>query len=170
MAVIHPYRYVARIEYIDLDELYSQGIRCILFDRDNTVVPRDSKVAPPEVMAWFDRAHYLGMRVCMVSNNIHSAAVEASAARLKSDVIHHAMKPAPFSIKAALRKEGVEAQQAVMIGDQVMTDVIAGNLAGVRTILVRPQCRTDLWYTYILRLIEAPILCGKDFEGEAEEL
>lgn len=170
MAVIHPYRYVARIDYIDLDELYSQGIRCILFDRDNTVVPRDSKVAPPEIMAWFDRARDLGMYICMVSNNIHSAAVEASATKLKSDVIHHAMKPFPCSIKAALRRGGVEAQQSVMIGDQVMTDVIAGNLAGVRTILVRPQCRTDLWYTHIFRLFEALILRGKEFEGEAEEL
>lgn len=56
-------------------------------------------------------------------------------------------------------------EHTVMVGDQVFTDVVAGNLAGVRTILVRPQCRRDLWYTYIFRVFERLALLGKKFEG-----
>ena len=58
------------------------------------------------------------------------------------------------------------AEQTVLIGDQVFTDVVAANLAGVRTILVRPQSRSDLWYTQLFRLVEEPILRGVRFEGE----
>ena len=76
------------------------------------------------------------------------------------------MKPFPFAVRHALRKMGVTADEAVLIGDQVYTDICAGNLAGVRTILVRPQCRRELWYTYVFRAFEALLLRGKRFEGE----
>ena len=67
------------------------------------------------------------------------------------------MKPAPFAVRRALSLVGVEAREAVLIGDQVFTDVMAGNLAGVRTILVEPQSTSDLWYTQIFRVFERAI-------------
>jgi len=123
-------------------------------------------VAPPAVMDWIERVHEAGMTTCIVSNNFHSKQVERSAAELDSGVIHHAMKPFPFAVRAALRKMGVRPDEAILIGDQVYTDVWAGNLAGVRTVLVRPQCTTDLWYTHIMRIGERIILHGQTFEGE----
>ncbi len=159
-------RYLAAIELVDVDWLVDAGVRCVLMDRDNTCVPRDASVAPPAVLAWIDRVHAAGISTCVVSNNFHSRQVERSARELGSEVVHHAMKPAPFAVWAALRKMGVTAEEALLIGDQVYTDVVAGNLAGVRTILVRPQSRTDLWYTHILRVFERMILRGHTFEGE----
>ena len=76
----------------------------------------------------------------MLSNNFHSGEVAASACALGCPVVDHAMKPAPFSVWVA---------------------------AGVRTVLVRPQSRRDLWYTQIFRLGEALVLRGVEFEGEA---
>ena len=166
MAVFGATRYIHAIEMVDIDWLRSLGVRCVLMDRDNTCVPRDSKVAPPAVMEWIERVHEAGMTTCIVSNNFHSKQVERSAAELDSDVIHHAMKPFPFAVRAALRKMGVRPDEASLIGDQVYTDVWAGNLAGVRTVLVRPQCTTDLWYTHIMRIGERMILHGQTFEGE----
>lgn len=159
-------RYVARIEQVEVDWLVEQGIRCVLMDRDNTCVPRSTKVAPPEVLAWIDEVHAAGIVTCVVSNNFHGKQVERSAAELGSPAIHHAMKPAPIAVTMALRKMDVPASEAILIGDQVYTDVVAGNLAGVRTILVRPQSNTDLWYTHILRIGERLLLRGHVFEGE----
>ena len=78
------------------------------------------------------------------------------------------MKPAPVAVWLALAQNGVPPEQTVLIGDQVFTDVVAANLAGVRTILVRPQSRVDLWYTQILRLVEEPVLHGVRFDGEGD--
>lgn len=166
MALFFPTRYVASLDRVSVRDLVGQGVRCVLLDRDNTCVPRDTKAAPPEVVAWLDEVHAAGIRTCMVSNNFHSGEAEQSAAELGCDVVHHAMKPAPFAIWAALAKEGVPAEQAVLIGDQMLTDVAAGNLAGVPTILVRPQSRTDMWYTYAFRAVEHFLLKGHTFEGE----
>lgn len=152
-----------RVDCIPVAELKAAGVRLVLVDRDNTCVPRNTKVAPPAVRSWLGELRAAGIRVCMLSNNFHSGQVEASAAELGTDVVHHAMKPFPFAVWAALAKEGVPAEQAVVVGDQLFTDVMAGNLAGVRTILVRPQSRVDLWYTNIFRIFEAPINRGKAF-------
>ncbi len=166
MGLFRATRYLASIDMLEVEWLKSQGIRCVLMDRDNTCVPRDSKVAPPKVQDWIDRVHAAGIPTCVVSNNFHTKQVERSARELESECIHHAMKPAPFAVRAALKRMGVSPNEAVLIGDQVYTDIIAGNLAGVRTVLVRPQCNTDLWYTHIMRIGERAILHGRVFEGE----
>jgi HAD superfamily phosphatase (TIGR01668 family) len=135
-------------------------------DRDNTCVPRDSKVAPPAVMQWIDSVHEAGIPTCIVSNNFHTKQVSASARELGCGFIDHAMKPAPFALLAGLKREGIPAEQAVMVGDQLFTDVLAANLAGIRPILVLPQSRVDLWYTQLFRIGEGMFLRGIAFEGE----
>lgn len=157
MSLVRPWRRERAITDVDVDELAASGVRCVLFDRDNTVVPRDTGVAPADVMDWICRVREAGIALCMVSNNFHSQQVEASAAELGCAVVHHAMKPAPFAVRRALALVGVGASEAVLIGDQVFTDVMAGNLAGVRTILVEPQSTSDLWYTHIFRVFERAI-------------
>lgn len=157
MALVKPWRREADVASIGVDDLVEVGVRCVLIDRDNTVVPRDTKQAPESALAWLDALRSAGIKVCMVSNNFHSREVEESARELGCEVVHHAMKPAPFAVRRALKLMGVTADEAVLVGDQVFTDVMAGNLAGVRPILVDPQSTTDLWYTHIFRVFERAI-------------
>lgn len=113
----------------------------ILLDRDNTLVPRDTEQVPAAVSAWLDTARAKGFKLCMVSNNWHRDQVMASARELGLEAISHAMKPAPFALKAGLKRLGATADEAVLIGDQLYTDVWSGNFAGVDTILVKPRPR-----------------------------
>lgn len=166
MSLVSASRYVRSVDLIDVDALTAEGVRCVLLDRDNTIVPRDTFAAPPAALAWLERVRAAGMRTCLVSNNIHTRELEESARALGCDVVHHAFKPAPFAVWAALAKEGIPAEQAVLVGDQLFTDMAAANLAGVRAILVRPQSASDLWYTQLFRLGERPFLAGRPFEGE----
>lgn len=160
MSLFSPDRYVASVDRIDLDDLWRRGKRAILLDRDNTLVPRDRASAPEEVVAWLDRARAMGFRLCMVSNNWHRDEVMRSARELGLEAISHAMKPAPFALAAGLKRTGVRKAEAVMVGDQLYTDVWAGNLAGIDTILVKPQTTVDLWYTQIFRIFERRALRG----------
>lgn len=159
-------RYIASLDLIDVNALASEGVRLALIDRDNTCVPRDTHVAPPEVLSWFDEARAAGIALCLVSNNFHGTQISESARELGCEKVDHAMKPAPFAVWHAMAKMGVGAEQTVLIGDQVFTDMVAGNLAGVRTILVRPQSRRDLWYTQLFRIGEHVVLGDVHFEGE----
>ncbi len=157
MGLVRPWKRATDVASISVPELVEAGVTCVLIDRDNTVVPRDTKRAPQSALDWLDELRAAGIGICMVSNNFHTAEVEASAAELGMQVVHHAMKPAPFAVRRALALMGATPEQAVLVGDQVFTDVMAGNLAGVRPILVEPQSTTDLWYTHIFRVFERAI-------------
>ena len=154
MSILSPKRYVSRVERIGLDALWAAGKRAIMLDRDNTLVPRDRACAPDSVAAWLDRARELGFKLYMVSNNWHRDQVERSAAELGLDSICFACKPLPFALTRALARMGVAREAAVLIGDQLYTDVWSANLAGVDSILVKPQTHVDLWYTRIFRIFE----------------
>ena len=165
MRLFSPTRYLSSVARVDLDDLWAQGKRAILLDRDNTLVPRDSDRAPREVEAWLDRARAKGFKLCMVSNNWHRDQVMRSAGELGLEAISHAMKPAPFALNAGLKRIGAAKGEAVLIGDQLYTDVWAGNFAGIDTILVQPQTSVDLWYTQIFRIFERRALKGLELEG-----
>ncbi len=166
MGLFRATRYVASLPQLSVEELVAEGVRLVLLDRDNTCVPRGADLPPAEVMAWLDRAREAGLRLCLVSNNFHSTQVRASADQMGVDAVDHAMKPLPFALVRAMRLMGAVPGETVMVGDQVFTDVTAGNLAGVRTVLVRPQSRRDLWYTHVFRVFERLALRGVTFEGE----
>ena len=166
MGLFRATRYVASLPLLDVDELVADGVRLVLLDRDNTCVPRDAAEPTAEVMAWLDRAREAGLKLCLVSNNFHSSQVRGSAEHMGVDVVDHAMKPLPFALVRAMRLMGSMPGETVMIGDQVFTDVVAGNLAGVRTVLVRPQSRKDLWYTHVFRVFERLALHNVTFDGE----
>ena len=166
MGLFRASRYVAALSLVSVDELVAGGVRLVLLDRDNTCVPRDAATAPAEVAAWLDRARAAGLALCLVSNNFHTSQVSRSARELGVDFVDHAMKPAPFALRRAMRRFSARPDETVMIGDQVFTDVAAGNLAGVRTVLVRPQSRSDLWYTHVFRVFERLALRGVTFDGE----
>lgn len=120
MRIFSPKRYVASVDRIDLDTLWADGKRAILLDRDNTLVPRDTEQVPAAVSAWLDTARAKGFKLCMVSNNWHRDQVMASARELGLEAISHAMKPAPFALKAGLKRLGATADEAVLIGDQLL--------------------------------------------------
>ena len=164
MSILSPTRYVSCVERIDLDALWAQGKRAILFDRDNTLVPRDRKDAPEPVVAWLSHAHELGFKLIMVSNNWHKDHVARSAGELGMGYIAFACKPLPFAISSGMRRLDAVKNEAVMVGDQLYTDVWGGNLAGVDTILVKPQTTVDLWYTKIFRIFERRALRGLECE------
>lgn len=157
MSLIKPTARLHAISDISVDALKAKGVRCVLFDRDNTVIPRDTKTAPAEVLSWFDAVRTANIKVCMVSNNFHTAEIEQSAAELGCPVVHHAMKPFPFAVRRAMQLMDASPAETILVGDQVFTDVMAGNSAGIRTILVDPQSTTDLWYTHIFRVFEAAV-------------
>ena len=52
------------------------------------------------------------------------------------------------------------------MGDQVFTDVLGGNLSGLTTILVRPQCDKDIFGQQIIRWVEGFVNRNARYEGE----
>jgi HAD superfamily phosphatase (TIGR01668 family) len=162
--LLKPDLYVRSVGAIDLDALRSEGVSALLVDLDNTLLPRDTSEFTPEALSFASRVRESGMRACLVSNNWH-ARVHSAAEELGFDLVPRALKPLPFAFRRALRLLGAAPGEAAVIGDQLFTDVLGGNLAGARTVLVSPLSATDLPHTLLLRKLEARILKGREPEA-----
>jgi HAD superfamily phosphatase (TIGR01668 family) len=94
-----------------------------------------------------------GIRVCLLSNNWHRS-VFAQRDELGLPLVRRAMKPLPFAFIRARRKLGARSRQTIVVGDQLITDVLGAKWAGMQVVWVDPLSSTDLWYTKIFRRIE----------------
>jgi len=164
VSIFSPDAYVSSVHAIDLDSLARDGIRVLLLDLDNTLLPRDTNVVPEELKAWSAALSDRGFSACLVSNNWHER-VQRVADELGFDLVDKAVKPLPFAFKKALRRANATAREAAVVGDQVFTDILGGRMLCMRTVLVSPLSSTDLPHTLLLRRLEAFVLKGRTPEA-----
>jgi len=160
VSVLNPDLYLRSVHEIDLDSLRAEGIDTLLMDLDNTLLPRDSHLVPDDLCAWADVLAEQGFKVCLVSNNWHER-VRNVADGLGFSLVAKAVKPLPFAFLRALRLMRSSRRQAVIVGDQLFTDVLGGKLLGIKTILVTPLSESDLPHTLMLRRVERILLAGR---------
>ncbi len=150
---------VAALEDIDLDALAEAGIRGLLLDRDKTLTSWRSREISHAKREWIEAARGR-FRLCIVSNTIFKGGVRAIAAGLGIPAVCRwglGRKPLPGGIRAALREIEVGPQEAAIIGDQLFTDVLGGNLVGLHTILVEPVPGREFLGTRLTRVLEAAV-------------
>jgi uncharacterized protein len=141
---------------IDLSALRAQGIRGMILDLDNTIVPWGERQAPQELVRWIGDAHAMGLRLCIVSNN-WGRRVDRLAAAIGLPCVPGALKPRRAAFRRALHLMGTTPESTVLIGDQLFTDILGGNRLGLYTILVHPQSRREFVLTRFVRFFERAV-------------
>jgi HAD superfamily phosphatase (TIGR01668 family) len=152
-----PNDYVKTVHDIPLEELKQQGIKGIITDLDNTLVEWDRPEATPEVKEWFQQVKDAGMKLTIVSNNSEKR-VRSFAAPVQVNFIHSAKKPMTKAFVEACKQMNILVSEAVVVGDQIFTDVLGGNRANIHTILVVPVTDTDGVFTRFNRRMERYVL------------
>ncbi|WP_227396784.1 MULTISPECIES: YqeG family HAD IIIA-type phosphatase [Jeotgalibacillus] len=152
-----PNEYVDSVFEITPEKLKKQGIKAIITDLDNTLVEWDRKNATPKLIEWLENMQKHDILVTIVSNN-NQLRVAAFSDPIGVPFIYHARKPMGRAFRRALRDMNVKKSETVVIGDQLLTDVLGGNLNKLYTILVVPVAKTDGFFTRINRLIERRLL------------
>ena len=120
---------------IDFEELKQNGIKCLMFDLDSTVMVSKSSNFLPETVEWFN-SFIKDFEVAIISNNKNQAYISAASKLAPCRVVGNANKPNPKIMKNYLESVGILPQNAVMVGDRPLTDILAGKLLGCKTILV----------------------------------
>lgn len=156
---LRPASQVPAVVDIDLIALQTRGIRGIILDLDNTIVPWGSREVSPLLAGWISRARDAGIRLCIVSNNM-GGRVTRIAATLGLPIVTGALKPRRKALRRALSVMGTTPEATALVGDQLLTDILGGNRLGVHTILVRPQARREFVVTRLARLVERILLRG----------
>lgn len=152
-SMILPREFAEDLTNIDIERFLKDGKDYFIFDFDNTLG------------LW--RTSFVEKRFESVLKKILDAngkILIASNGRPRKISIHgvkimwRARKPLTYKIKRILRLEGIDPNRVVMIGDQIFTDVLAGNRLGVYTIKVKPLSNREFIGTKILRFFEKVIL------------
>ena len=152
-----PNEHVKSILDISPEQLSAKGIKGIITDLDNTLVEWDRPNATPQLIKWFEEIRKHNILVTIVSNN-NEERVKAFSDPLKIPFIFRARKPLALAFHKAISQMGIKKEEAVVIGDQVLTDVLGGNRGGFHTILVVPVAQTDGFFTKFNRFAERRIL------------
>ena len=130
---------------INPELLRAKNIRLLMLDFDNTIVPYTTTVPTPEMDAWLKKMNALeDIRVCIVSNS-HNDRVPKFCRENNLDCITHAKKPFSKGINECLTRYSIPASEAALIGDQIYTDTLGANNAGVTSILVKAIHNHNFW-------------------------
>lgn len=157
---LRPASQVATVYDIDLVALRARGIRGVILDLDNTIVPWGARRPAPELPGWIAAARAADLRLCIVSNNMGSR-VTGLATMLGLPVVTGALKPRTKALRRALTVMGTTPEVTALVGDQVFTDILGGNRLGLHTILVRPQSPREFLLTRLARIVERVVLGGR---------
>ena len=132
----YPDEYVDSSYGIDYQALYDRGIRGLLFDIDNTLVPH-GKPETQRAVELFRRLHGMGFETCLISNN-QLPRVKPFADAIGGKYIEDAHKPSTKNYRKAMQMMGCTEKDSLFVGDQLFTDVWGAKRAGMHTILVKP--------------------------------
>ena len=114
-----------------------ENISCVLLDIDNTLVADNEPYPDDSARAFIRRLNDEKLKICLVSNNKLSR-VESFNGEFSLKAVHRAHKPFCRKINKAIRELGAVKEQTLFIGDQLLTDIPAGNRCHIRTMLVDP--------------------------------
>ena len=96
----------------------------------------------------------LGIKMRVVSNNTNKR-VAPLAAKLGLPFTANGAKPLTFGITRAMKAMNAGKSETLVVGDQIFTDIMAGNLKGVRTVLVEPFHLENTWTFKLKRRLES---------------
>ena len=156
MGFLFPGEYLDSTYVINFDKLYNEGYKAVIFDVDNTLVPHGAP-ADERAISLFAHLKELGYSCMLLSNN-KEPRVKMFNDAVNVNYIYKANKPSPKNYRKAMEIMGTTTENTLFVGDQIFTDVMGANIAGIRTILVKPIHPKEEIQIVLKRIPEKPIL------------
>ncbi len=135
--IFKPTFWLKNVLSIDKKFLSDNNIEALILDLDNTLSMHGNPAAEAGIPDWLLEMKALGVKMMVVSNNTNKR-VSPLAEKLGLQFIANGAKPLTLGINKAVKRLGIDKKKIVVVGDQIFTDVMGGNFAGIRTILVEP--------------------------------
>ena len=154
---LYPSYVYDKVEHIPYELLKKENIRLLVLDMDNTLIDNKHTYSK-ELKKWSKNMTNKGIRLYILSNSIYGKVVKKIAEELNMNYIYKAKKPLLKGFIQISQKTNIPKENIMMVGDQLFTDVWGGNRYGIKTILVRPIKKQEIFISRIKRPFEKIIL------------
>ena len=167
LQVVTPHLRIESVLDLDLSRLRQMGLTALMLDVNCTLKNYSASELCPDVVEWLDRLRAAEIGLCLLSNGrgrrIRAGRSARTALRL------HGPETASLSVSGRHARLGFERERTALVGDQIFADVVAGRLAGLTTILVRPiRPDEEPWFARLKRPLERVLLRRWDATGIAK--
>lgn len=164
MGIFRPTMYRKDVFDIDYKKLKDLGITCLVFDLDNTLGLIDQKRCPLKVKKLIKELQE-DFLVFIASNNTKKR-IAPYLKDLGIGGVANSFKPSTRGLRKIKNEYHLKKKEMAMIGDQLVTDVLAGKRFKILTVLVDPLGKKDLKITGLNRSLEAKIIKRYEKRGE----
>ena len=151
-----PTYHATSIYEVDPSFYKAVGVKNLLIDLDNTLDSYRLFVPSERAVILLKRLQYEGLNLYILSNN-HGPRVASYATKMNLPYLHSARKPFAFKVKKVLSENKFLPSETMLVGDQLMTDVLCAKKAKIRVLLTEKIVTEDQWTTVVNRWFDRPI-------------
>lgn len=163
MDIFVPDMYKQSIYTINYKKLKKNGIKCLLFDLNNTIASYEVDYPDNKLRELFFELEK-DFKVIIISNSSKNR-VRPFKEKLNVDSAFSSKKPFKKKYKKIMNLYGFKDTEIATIGDEILTDIWGGNKMNFTTILVNGISEDEPFHTRIIRNIESFIIKGLNKKG-----
>ncbi|AGY58556.1 YqeG family HAD IIIA-type phosphatase [Gloeobacter kilaueensis] len=141
------------VSELSFEWLKQRHVAGLILDLDDTLLALGEQIVNTKVMDWVARAR-LEFNLWIVSNNPNRPFIESIALSLSLPYVNRAAKPSRRALRRVLEEMQLLPEQVAIVGDRLLTDVLAGNRLGLVTVLVEPPGPSRILRGRLLRAVE----------------
>ena len=134
---LYPNAYFEKIQDITIQFLIKNKIKALILDVDNTLIDKQENLSE-DVIKWVKEIKGQGVKMHILSNTNRKSKVERVANTLQLNYEYFGMKPLKIGFNKVRKTLNEDSSRIAVVGDQIFTDIIGGNRAGMFTILLEP--------------------------------
>lgn len=138
-----PSIYIESVQKIDLDGLVDSGIRLILCDMDNTLLKWNERIPSHDAITFISHVKEKGLDFILFSNNSRGRVENFAQKAGVTNYFWDCKKPLLGKINLVKKMVNYKESEMIIIGDQLVTDVLVANRAHIKSILVKPLSRVN---------------------------
>lgn len=153
MALFKPKEILNTYTDLNIKELKDRGFKAVLLDIDNTIAIPDTGKCDENAKKFIHELQDNGFEVVIFSNNSEER-VKHFLDDLKVRYVHNALKPLPFSYRETCKYLNLKPNEVIVLGDQLLTDILGANLSGCYGIYTKRLQEKDSFITSINRKVE----------------
>lgn len=151
-----PFAHSQSIYEIEPEFYVRHKVKVLFMDLDNTLDSYKARVPQERTLELVKRIKEAGINPVIISNN-KAKRVSGYANLLGVEFLSSARKPFANKIKKEIARRGLTPEDVMLVGDQMMTDVLAAHGAHIRVVLTEKVVKEDQWTTHINRIFDRPI-------------